>query len=242
MIPMEGFPAALPHGRLEEVFPDVFFVTGMMQAVLMDVPFQFSRNMTVVRDGGALTVINSIRLDDKGLAQLESLGRVKNVVRLGSMHGRDDAFYRAELGAEFWSPPGLPHAAGLVVDRLLDADGAVPFTDCSVFAFRTTKNPECILHIDRAGGILVACDALHNIEAPDQYFSDRSSAMMREMGFVEPANFGPLWFDINKPEARDYERLFQLPFSHVLSGHGPPVRDAAKAAYETRSRQVFRRG
>jgi hypothetical protein len=65
---MDQFPPALPHGQLEQIFPDIFFVTGTMQTVLMNARRQFSRNMTVVRDGNALTLINSIRLDGAGLA------------------------------------------------------------------------------------------------------------------------------------------------------------------------------
>jgi hypothetical protein len=57
--------------------------------------------------------------------------------------------------------------------------GPKPFAGCSVFDFRTTKMPECILHVDRAGGILAACDALQNLQAPDEYFSDQSRQMMQ---------------------------------------------------------------
>jgi hypothetical protein len=31
---MDQFPPALPHGRLEQIFPDIFFVTGAMKTVL----------------------------------------------------------------------------------------------------------------------------------------------------------------------------------------------------------------
>ena len=69
----------------------------------------------------------------------------------------------------------------------------MPFAGCSVFDFRTTKLPEGILHIDRAGGILVSGDSLQNYVAPDEYFSDDSCKIMTEMGFFECANLGPLW-------------------------------------------------
>ena len=104
---MDHLPPALAHGALEEVFPGVFFVTGMMKTKLMGADWQFSRNMTVVREGTALTVINSVRLDDAGLAKLEAVGRVTNVVRIGSLHGRDDAFYKTRYNATFWAPPGI---------------------------------------------------------------------------------------------------------------------------------------
>jgi hypothetical protein len=71
-----------------------------MQTVLMNARRQFSRNMTVVRDGNALTLINSMRIDGAGLAQLDALGRVAHVVKIGSLHRRDDAFLQGALPSE----------------------------------------------------------------------------------------------------------------------------------------------
>jgi hypothetical protein len=236
---MEQLPPALPHGELREVFPDVFFVSGAMQTVLMGGDWQFSRNMTVVRDGDALTLINSIRLDDAGLARLETLGRVANVVKIGALHGRDDAFYKARYGATFWDVPGMRHENGLAADKALTTDGEMPFSDCAMFDFRATKLPECILRIDRAGGILVACDSLQNWVEPDEFFSEESRKMMGEMGFFQPANLGPLWMRLNEPDASDFGRLRELSFSHALCGHGAPLRDSAKEAYSDRFQRVF---
>jgi hypothetical protein len=236
---MDQLPPALPHGRLEEIFPDVFFVTGTMKTVLMSADWQFSRNMTVVRDGDALTLINAVRLDDAGLAQLDALGRVANVVKIGSLHGIDNAFYRARYGATLWAPPGMTHEHALVADRDLRSGGEMPFAGCSVFDFRTTKLPECILHIDRAGGILVACDSLQNWLEPDEFFSDASRQMMTEMGFFQPANIGPLWMQVNAPQGQDFARLRELSFRHVLCGHGAPLRDTAKEAYAARFQRAF---
>src|SRR5262249_23409534 len=132
----DSLPPALPHGRLTEVFPDVFFITCVMMTVLMVAPWQFSRNMTVVRDGGALTLINAIRLNKTGLAQLEALGRIANVVKIASMHGRDDTFYRQRYGAKFWAPAGMSHENGLAADQELRPNGEPPFTGCDVFIFR----------------------------------------------------------------------------------------------------------
>jgi hypothetical protein len=236
---MDQFPPPLPHGRLEQVYPDIFFVTGAMKTVLGNVPFQFSRNMTVVRDRDELTLINAIRLDDGGLMQLDQLGRVTNVVKIGSLHGRDDAFYKARYGATFWAAPGMLHEHGLVADLELRPGNAMPFAGCDVFEFHTTKTPESILHVDRAGGILVACDALQNLVAPDEYFSEQSCKMMQEMGFFQPANLGPVWAQINEPKARDFIRLQELAFKHVLCGHGPPLRETAREAYMARFDRVF---
>ena len=102
---MSDFPAAMPHGPITEVFPDVFFVTGTMRGEFFGTMWQFSRNMTIVRDGRDLTLVNSVRLSPDGLAQLDKLGTVKNVVRLGDMHGLDDAFYVDRYRATFWALP-----------------------------------------------------------------------------------------------------------------------------------------
>src|SRR5258707_4647645 len=134
---MDQFPPALRHGLLEEVFPDVFFITGMMKTVLMDVPWQFNRNMVVVRDGDALTLINSIRLNETGLSRLEALGRVANVVKIGSMHGRDDAFYRQRYGAILWALAGMTHEHRLVADRELRPDCEMPSAGCRAFGLQT---------------------------------------------------------------------------------------------------------
>ena len=236
---MDQLPLALPHGKLIEVFPEVFFVIGTMKTVLMGADWQFSRNMTVVRDGKALTLINSIRLDEVGLAQLEGLGSVANVVKIGALHGRDDAFYKMRYGATFWALPGMQDEHGALPDKELIVGGEMPFAGCSVFEFHTVKLPECILRIDRAGGILVACDSLQNWLEPDEFFSEDSRRTMAEMGFFQAANLGPLWMQLNEPRAEDFARLRELPFRHALCGHGAPLRESAKEAYTDRFRRDF---
>jgi hypothetical protein len=235
---MDQFPPALPHGAIEEVFPDVFFVSGAMETVLQGMDWKFSRNMTVVRDGERLIIVNSVRLGEEGLAQLDKLGKVTDVVRLGSLHGRDDPFYVDRYDAEYWAMPGMEHETGLKATRTLTPD-ALPISDASVFEFNTTKIPEGILHIDRAGGILIACDALQNWLAPDEFFSDSSRDLMQNMGFFTPANLGPVWVQAATPTGDDFARLKQLSFKHALCGHGEPLRDTAHADYTATFNRMF---
>lgn len=236
---MEHFPDGLPHGELEQVFPGVFFVTGSMKTELMGAHWHFSRNMTVVRDGDALTLVNTVRLDKQGLAQLDALGDVKNVVRIGALHGRDDAFYTGRYGAVYWTLPGIPNDNGVQADMRLTPNGDMPFAGCSVFAFEHTKLPEAILRIDREGGIVVSADALQNWIGPDAFFSDESRKTMSEMGFFQRANMGPVWMQVNAPKAADFVRLAEWPFRHALCGHGSPLRDVARDAYRERFTNTF---
>ena len=108
---MPSFPPALAHNAIEEILPDLFFVSGAMETVLMDLDWQFSRNMTIVRDGERLILINTVRLDDDGLAELDRLGKVTDVIRLGALHGRDDAFYVDRYQAVSYTHLTLPTKA-----------------------------------------------------------------------------------------------------------------------------------
>ena len=235
---MNNFPPALSHGSIEEVFPDVFFVSGAMETVLQDIDWKFSRNMTVVREGDRLVVINSVRLSEAGLAELDKLGRVTDVIRLGSLHGRDDPFYVDHYAAEYWTMPQMAHETGLQATRSLTTD-ALPIADASVFEFNTTQIPEGILHLKRDGGILIACDALQNWLSPDEFFSDSSREMMTQMGFFTPANLGPVWVQRAEPGADDFARLKTLAFRHALCGHGEPLRDSAHEDFSATIQRVF---
>jgi hypothetical protein len=128
---------------------------------------------------------------------------------------------------------------GLTPDKQLVPDGDTPFAGCAVFAFRSSKLPEIILRIDRAGGILVAADALQNWVAPNEFFSEDSRATMTDMGFFQRANLGPVWMQANEPKGEDFARLGQLSFRHVLCGHGDPLRDEAREAFSERFSKVF---
>ena len=68
----QEIPDAASHGEICEIFPDVFFVTGEMS--ITGRPMSFSRNMTIIRTGHCLTLINSVKLSEHGLAQLQQLG------------------------------------------------------------------------------------------------------------------------------------------------------------------------
>ncbi len=236
---MTEFRDAMPHGTIEEVFPDVFFVTGTMENEFFGSMWQFSRNMTVVREGNRLTIVNSLRLDDQGLAALDALGKVVNIVRIGDMHGVDDPFYIDRYQATFWALPGMTIQNGLRVDKELTADGEMPVRESSLFEFRTTKRPEGILRLDREGGIMIACDSLQNWVAPDEYFSDETIATMRDMGFFTRANLGLAWLHASEPQAADFVRLKEVRFRHALCGHGSPLRDTAQENYHATFARMF---
>lgn len=236
---MNSHHPAMAHGRIEEVFPDVFYVTGTMRNEFFGAMWQFSRSMTIIREEGRLTLVNTVRLDDEGLAALDALGKVTNVVRIGDMHGVDDPFYVARYGATFWAMPGMGVQEGLTVDRTLTVGGPMPVKDATLFAFTTTTRPEGILRLDREGGIMIACDSLQNWVAPDEFFDEQTIGTMTGMGFFTKGGIGLAWLHGSEPKADDFVRLKQVPFRHALTGHGVPLRDTAQADYHAAFQRFF---
>lgn len=236
---MSTYQDAMPHGPIQEVFKDVFFVTGSMKNEFFGSTWQFSRNMTIVRENGNLTILNSVRLNDEGLAELDKLGQVINVVRIGDMHGVDDPFYIDRYKAKFWAMPGMKIQEGLHVDKELKEGGEMPFSGCTLFEFKSVKRPECILRLDREGGIMIACDSLQNWVEPDQFFEPETVATMQKMDFFKTANLGPAWMHESQPMASDFIRLKEIPFKHALCGHGYPLLHIAQEEFHTTFDKIF---
>jgi hypothetical protein len=237
MIP-RPFPPALPHGEITEVLPNVFFVTGAI-GVRALVTMRFSRNMTVIREGGRLVLVNSVRLNEAGLAQLDALGTVSDVIRLAGFHGADDAFYKDRYGAKVWAIKGQRYTAGFDVhavethfepDAEIDARTVLPLGDASVYLF-STRPPEALLILAREGGLVVSGDALQHWATVDPYFNWFGGLLMKRMGFIKPHNVGPAWLKQAKPAVSDLRGVLELEFEHLLPAHGAPVLGGAKSAF-----------
>lgn len=236
---MCNYQEALNHGKIEEIFKDVFFVTGTMKNEFFGSMWQFSRNMIVVREDGKLTLINTVRLNEEGLKELEGLGKVVNVVRIGDMHGVDDPFYVDRYKAKFWALPGMSVQEQLKVDKWLTPGGEMPFRDASLFVFETVKRPECIIKIHREGGIMLACDSLQNWTEPNEFFDESTVSTMQSMNFFQSANLGPAWMHTSQPQASDFVKLKEIPFKHALCGHGIPLLNNAQEAFHARFNETF---
>lgn len=235
-------PPAFPHGELKQLFDDIFFVQGTCRVAMGPVPMCFSRNMTIVRNGESLTLINSLRLDESGLAALDRLGRVEHVIRIAGFHGMDDPFYADRYGARVWAVRGQPYVDGFdalkTPDKTyfsatdpLDAGEPLPLADARLITFEGARVPEGVILLERDGGILVTGDSLQNWGTPDKYFNWPGRVIMRFMGFFRPYNLGPGWLKVAKPTPSGLAFLLDLSFEHVLPVHGEPVLGAAKDAF-----------
>lgn len=236
---MPTHPPVMPHAEIRQIFPDVFFLTGTSRPTFAGSSWQFSRNMTILREDGVLTLVNTVRLDDAGLEQLDALGKVGNVVKLGAFHGMDDAFYLERYGAKQWAFEAMKHEGGQATDEVLAVGGKAPASDASVFLFETAAQPEGLLLLEREGGILISCDSLQNWVEPDRFFDQASSEKMSAIGFIQPANIGPGWRQACNPQASDFARLNQLRFCHLLPAHGTPIIGEAKVKLAATFKREF---
>jgi hypothetical protein len=230
-------PPALAHGALTEVLPGVHFVTGAIKGP-GPIPMYFSRNMAVVVEGERVVLVNSVRLNDAGLAELDALGRVTDVIRLAGFHGRDDRFYKERYGAKVWTMKDQPYRAGFrtsgpsyfEADGVIAPDGALPLADARLYSFETSPS-EGLLLLERHGGVLIAGDALQNWSAPDEFFNFFGRFIMQRMGFIRPFNVGPAWAQTTKPAPERLRGILDLPFTKVLPAHGAPALDDAKERF-----------
>ncbi len=238
-------PPARPHGALTEVLPGFWFVTGTMK---MPGPIRFSRNMTIVKDGDRLVLVNTVRLDDAGLAALDRLGKVTDVVRLAANHGMDDPFYAERYGAKVWVVEGQRYTAGFDTDRpdtyftpdhQMNASTRPPLAGAELIRI-DSKPPEGLLWLPAHGGTLISGDCLQHWAAPDAYFSLAARAVMRVMGFMKPHNIGPGWLKQGKPPRPQLRALLDREFGNVLTAHGAAVIGGARDLYRPAIERVSR--
>jgi hypothetical protein len=187
--------------------------------------------MTVIRRGDRLVLVNSVRLDDAGLAALDQLGKVTDVIRLAANHGTDDPFYAERYGAKVWVVKGQRYTAGFNTSspktyftphHEMDATTTLPI-DSAKLVVIDSQPPEGMLLLPEHGGVMISGDCLQNWAAPDQYFSWLGRTLMKQMGFIKPHNIGPGWLKQCKPPKDQLRAILGITFANVLPAHGTPV-------------------
>jgi hypothetical protein len=202
-------------------------------------PVAFSRNMVIVREGERLILVNAVRLDDAGLAALEALGKVSDVIRLAGGHGMDDPFYKERYGAKVWAVAGQRYTPGFdqhAKDVYLEPDVAMepttelPIAGARLYTIRATP-PEGLLLLPGNGGTAIVGDCLQNWARSDEYFNLLARVVMPFMGFLRPHNVGPAWLKSTHPPKDDLRGILEQEFAHVLPAHGAPVMGGARESY-----------
>lgn len=218
-----------PHGAIRQIFDDVFFVTGTNIITYEGLRIQSSRNMVIIRENKNLTLINTVRLDEKGLKELEKLGTIKNIIRIGAFHGRDDAFYKNRYNAKLWAFSTMDFDHGEIVDFDIKKQ-KLPIANSELFTFASTLKPEALILINKNGGILISCDSIKDWQEKDEFFDDNTYLMMEKAGSIGEAKIDSTWLSAMKPSKKEIQKIANLKFEHLLSAHGEPLIQNAKMA------------
>lgn len=230
------------HGPITKVFDNIWFIKGAVKMPML-MPMKISRSMTIIKDADSdeLTLVNTMRLSEAGLAELEKLGKVTNVIRIAGFHGRDDGYYRDRYGAKIYAIAGQVYTRKLgddsnpeeymQADVYLDKNSPLPIKSAQLIIIDSSNPPEALLLLQREGGILITGDSLQNTAKPDEYFNLPAKIMMGKMGFFKACNVGPGWLQFAKPDATEVRSMINIDFEHVLPAHGEPVIGAAREKY-----------
>ena len=234
-----AYAPAYPHDPIEPIADDVFMVRG---SIRFNALLRITRNMGMLRHGDELTLVNPIRLNDAGEAQLRGLGAVKRIMRLGCLHCLDDPYYVDTFKAEFWSQVGGTTYTEPAIDRELTESTELPFPDAELFCFEGTKQPESVLLLRREGGLLLTGDAI-------QHYGDYrhnnlpARLVLPFIGFPKTTIIDPVWLKLMTPEdgslKGEFERLLRWEFDGLLSAHGSNLRTGAHAAVAAALKRSF---
>jgi len=221
------------HVPLRECFPDVWLASSAnAMGIPLGLTITFSRNMAAIRTDDGWVLLNPVRVSDAAEAELLAKGPFKHAVRLGTFHGRDDAYYVDKFGVELWGVSGkqmYPHPS---VSREIREDGPFPIPGARVVVFTQATHAECAVLLPQ-NRLLVTCDSVQHYD-DDPLISTLGKIMMYAMGFFTPCVIGPIWLKTVTPPGgslrADFERLLALDFDNLISAHGTPKVGGAKEA------------
>ena len=228
-------------GKLEQVFDDVWWAWGTVRFAPGIV---FPRNMAIVREPDGLVVIHPVLMPDPIQKEIEALGPIKHIVRLGAFHGMDDLAYQKRYDATAWLPPGVDAHPELRRDKELVPGGPLPIAGATLHAIDASRTPELLMLMPRHGGVLFSCDSIQNWEATTGC-SFLGGVMARVMGFRGRACIGPGWRKQCEPKdgvgfKNDFAKILALDFKHALGGHGAPMKDTARDDLRASANKLYK--
>lgn len=232
------YPAAFPHDPIVQLYPGVFLLHG---SIRMGPGMRLNRNMLILQEGEALTLINPVRMNEEGLAQLDSMGKVQNIIRLGDFHGLDDPFYLDRYSCRFWCQEGQGSYSEPQADIVIDNTTAGPVADSEFFLFSAACYPEAALLL-KQHKLLITTDAVQ-YHSGWSYTSAFTKFAFKLLGFRPGINIGPPWLKRVTPKGGslkgDFETLLQLDFDALIAAHGILLKKGAKTALAERVKSVF---
>lgn len=233
-----SYSPAFPHDPIKEIFPNVYFVHG---SIKIGPGLRMNRNMVIIKQDNDLTVINPVRINDSELANLDKLGTVKNIMRLGNFHGLDDQFYINRYQAEFWSQNEHKTYKELVPSQIISNQKLPPINNSEFFIFETAKCPEAALLI-KPLRLLITTDSVQ-YWSDWSYFTPATKLIVKLMGFGLGLFIGGPWLKKVTPEGQslkhDFTKLLALDFDSLVAAHGTPLKSGAKQQLAAVVKETF---
>jgi hypothetical protein len=232
------YPKAYSHDDIVKLYPGVYLLHG---SIKMGPGMRMNRNMIILEEAGQLTLINPVRMNDDGLAELDKLGQVTRIMRLGDFHGLDDAFYLERYQCEFWAQAGQTTYPLPKPTHLISAETKSPISNSAFFVFNTSLYPEAALLLNDHK-LLITTDSVQ-YHADWSYFTAFTKFAFKLLGFKQGMNIGPPWLKRVTPKGgllkTDFEQLLALDFDALVAAHGLLMKSGAKAALEVEVKRRF---
>lgn len=226
---MPKYSPVWPHSEIVKAFDGIYVVRGSNVTYFEDKEIQHSRNMIIVESDGDLALINTVRLNEVGLRQLDELGQVKHVMSIGAFHGRDDRFYLDRYQAQLWTVHSEKDedAPRYHATRYLKDTDQLPIKNAHFWMFKNASLVEGFIYIDTHGGIIITCDSIKNWVEVDQFFSAETAKEALSRGEIAKARISPIWLQATGVQRVDFDGLLALKFKHLISAHGDVLRNSA---------------
>lgn len=212
----------LPHGELTEVLPNIYTITGTMRLFGL---FQYSRVMTIFKDGNDLALLNTVRVSDAELKSIMSLGAVKHIFKIGALHNVDIPFYMDHFNPKLWTIKSDSSNHGYSPDFYFDDYKELPMLNAKVQVLQNSKVPEAFIITPGNGGCLHSCDAFVNMGYdPGANWLTTNLAKL----LPKPTYIGPNWIKSAKPPPDSMLQVLEYDFQHFVPAHGQPIKLHAK--------------
>lgn len=233
------YPTVTPHDKIHEIYPNIFLLHG---SIKMGPGMRMNRNMIILKSNSDITLINPVRMNDEGLATLDTLGKVKNIVRLGDFHGLDDEFYLDRYKCEFWAQSGQETYKIPIPTKDITPLTPGPIENSEFFTFNSAKYPEAALLISDYK-LLITTDSIQ-YHADWSYFSWFTKFAFKALGFKIGLNIGGPWLKRVTSKGKtlevDFEELLQLDFDAIIAAHGVLIKSGAKELLRNELNRIFR--
>lgn len=233
------YPPAYPHDPIEMLYPGVYLAHG---SIKMGPGMRMNRNMIILQNGNELTLVNPVRLDEGGLSNLDRLGNVKYLLRLGDFHGLDDAFYLDRYKCEFWAQEGQDTYKEPTPTVIISSATESPVPNSEFFIFESARFPEAALLL-KDQKLLITTDSVQ-YHADWSYFTRITKFAFKLLGFKIGINIGPPWLKRVTPRGgsmkSDFLKLLSLDFNKLVAAHGRPLTSGAKDALRSEVSRVFK--